>query len=133
MMQIQEKKGSGNYTPFIVVLLMFVVLAVVLNYTLTAVGTDTSVANPDSTTFQVIVDYMSGGFAYDLNVTIFGISFTLPTPNIFALLPNTMQNWLVEQAVVLSYVPDWFLIPFSIFFIISVIWFVVALIKPGSN
>lgn len=123
---------SDNWKPLAILIIITFVLTILLS-TILSGFVDTSVPASPNTASAELVKYASGGFEFDVNASIFGVNFILPLPNFFAILPNFAQDYFVKQFVILSYIPNWFLIPFTILWIMALIWTLIALIKPGSS
>ena len=124
--------GDGNWKPLAILLIVTFAVGTLLSLILVGF-VDTTITNPASSSFShFLVDYTNGTGIYVVDMSIFGIPFSLPTPNIFGLLPDIFQQYFVTQFVALSYVPNIILIPFSILWIFALIWTLSALLKPSS-
>lgn len=122
----------ANWQPLAYLLISVFVLAT-LTITILDGFIDVSTPSSNSSIISPLVTYISGSFVYSINASLFGFDFTLPLPNFLAILPQEAQDYIVSDFIALSYIPDWFLIPFSILFILALVWTLIALIKPMSS
>lgn len=131
-----NKKGQGNYSPLFIVLFIGIIVALLLNFVFLAFNVNTSIVNPDSSLsssemFLFITNVVSSN-VFDFiptGISIFGVNISVPVFNLLAVIPS-MQEFIISQINIWTYVPSQIAIPFFIFFIIAFIWSSVKLFLP---
>lgn len=126
----------NNLQPLIVVLMFLFIVSSALQLTIGSI-VDLQIPNPESAlTDNVLYDIVYESFSrnfiglIDTETEVFGFNLYIPYLNPFALFGDLVQNYVVERIVILTYLPDYILIPYLMFLLLAILWVSVKLILP---
>jgi hypothetical protein len=129
--------GTGNWVPLALVLGTMFIFGIVFNLVFAGFGYDSSVPNPESSfgtspLYIFIEEYLQSDVfdTIDTGINIFGFDISVPVLNVFAIGGQSMKDFMVTQLVIFTYIPLIVIIPFTILFILALIWTGIKLILP---
>lgn len=121
----------SNYKPLIISLLVLFVFGIIINLTVSPFADTTQISEDsvlNSAFYENNIDFIVNPKVIDFIDT--GLIFDIPIFNLFVIVPETARTTISQQFIIMSYVPNFLLVPFMILFAISILWGVVKLILP---
>jgi len=129
--------GDGNWSPLAIILGILFIIGIVFSLVFGVIGVNSAVPNPDNSfsnsgLYYFLQNYFSANIVdtIDSGINIFGFDISIPIINPFAIGGDEVKTFMMSQLVMLTYIPLILLIPFTILFILALIWTGVKLILP---
>lgn len=117
---------SGDYYPIYISLALIFILGGIIPLIVNSF-VDVDIPRNDST-IEPIVTFLTDG----VNVTVeipFLPDFNFDFDPLF-FFPDSIQDFIDQQLIAITYIPDYISIPIGIFIILGILWSIVALLLP---